>query len=111
MLQARQYLALAAETAQDEIGIEPGPHHLDGDLGFVLAVSSLREVNGAHAAAPQFTRQSIRSDLTPDHPARLRLSALVLVEFEHRLLDARSNEVLRGIRAGEQRVDFVAQFG
>ena len=67
VIERRQRLPLVAETTQDFLAVEAGPHNLDGDALAVLVVSPQGGVDDCHAAMPDLVEYSIRTEPSPSH--------------------------------------------
>src|SRR5690348_10865860 len=67
MIEGGEYLSFFAETTQDEISIHAALHQFDGGALVELVVGARRFVHSAHAAASDFSFNSIRAEAAPDH--------------------------------------------
>jgi hypothetical protein len=67
MIQRGQYLPFVPEATQYERAVQAVPHEFDGHAVLEFAVGTPRFVDGTHAAASDFARDSIRPDTPPNH--------------------------------------------
>jgi hypothetical protein len=65
MMQPCQDLPLAPEPAKYEVGVEARPHHLDGDIRFILLVGPLGKVYTTHTAPADFADQAVGAQPLP----------------------------------------------
>ncbi len=52
---------------EDEVGVHPALHQLDGDTLTILVVGAHGQINRAHPAAPDFAHHPVRADAATDH--------------------------------------------
>jgi hypothetical protein len=86
MLQAGKNLPLLAKSLAEQIGRQRQVDQLDGDLLLEVPIGAMRQIDGAHAAAPQQAVDLVGTDLlalglilvrlAAAPPARLRSIAL-----------------------------------
>ena len=65
-LEVGQDLPLVQEAPDDGVGVHAAPDQLDRDPPVILAVGALRQVDGAHAAAPELAEHPVRPDALAD---------------------------------------------
>ena len=61
---------------QDNVGVHTRPHQLDGDLGVVFLVITLRQVNGPHSSLADGRQDVKRTQHQPDCHAAQQLAGL-----------------------------------
>src|SRR5215217_7642256 len=67
MIESCEYLAFFAEATEDEISVHAALHQLDGGTFVELVVGARGFVNRAHAAASDFSFDSIRAQTAAEH--------------------------------------------
>ena len=70
VIQVGQDLTLVQEAPDDGVRIHPALDQLDRDPPVIDPVASLRQVGGAHAAAPQLAEHAVRPDALADEVVR-----------------------------------------
>ncbi len=98
--EAREDLALGAEAGEDELAVHAAADELDRDAAFVLGIGPRREVNRAHAAAPDLPLERVRPE-----PARFAVG----VERQDLSRERSREEAVRLVRGGQERADLVLE--
>jgi len=104
-LEVGQNLSFGAEALDDEIRIHAPLDELDGDVFLVLIIIAYRQINCAHSAASNLSKDLIRSNAYTGE----RVAISIAEDLKSFLQSRRVNRAARLFVIGKQRLDLGPQ--